>query len=54
MWFTPSSTSLSPMCDQSVRHRAIDSSELRLTTDRESRQVGQQGRTLWQQSAVHV
>ena len=24
-----------------VRHRAIDSSELRLTTDRESRQVGQ-------------
>ena len=24
-----------------VRHRAIDSSELRLTTDREGRQVGQ-------------
>ena len=41
MWFTPSSTSLSPMWDQSVRHRAIDSSELRLTTDREGRQVGQ-------------
>ena len=31
---------VSPMWDQ-VRHRAIDSSELRLTTDREGRQVGQ-------------
>ena len=37
-----------------VRRRAIDSSELRLTTDREGRQVGQHWRTLWQQSAVHV
>ena len=37
-----------------VRHRAIDSSELRLTTDREGRQGASTGRTLWQQSAVHV
>ena len=37
-----------------VRHRAIDSSELRLTTDREGRQGASTGRTLWQQSAAHV
>ena len=36
-----------------VRHRAIDSSELRLTTDREGRQVGQHRSHMWQQSAVH-
>ena len=37
-----------------LRHRAIDSSELRLTTDREAAKWASTGRTLWQQSAVHV
>ena len=38
-----------------VRHRAIDSSELRLTTDREkAAKWVSTGRTLWQQSAAHV
>ena len=38
-----------------VRHRAIDSSELRLTTltGKAAKWVST-GRTLWQQSAVHV
>ena len=43
-----------PMWDQ-VRHRAIDSSELRLTTlTGKAAKWASTGRTLWQQSAVYV